>query len=81
MFVTKYTTTTTTAIKMGVTAILPERMDFTYSGWSQFLLIQKAIMFFLIESLLPNWVFSPSEIIYKRFTRYGNCINWCLYPD
>ena len=50
----------------------------TYSGWSQFLLIQKAIIFDLI---LHDGTFSPAKIIYIKLTRYGNDINWCFCLD
>ena len=50
----------------------------TYSDWSQFWLIQKAVIFDLI---LCDGTFSTAKIIYKRFTCCGNDIIWCLYPD
>ena len=35
----------------------------------------------IFDLILHDGAFSPPKIVYKRFTRYGNDINWCLYPD
>ena len=40
------------------------------------ILEQNAMIFDLI---LHGGTFSPAKIVHKRFSRYGNYMNWCLY--